>query len=495
MDEIIVGYTAEVKGAKVHLGDSLGNTLTSSRWEDLLDFAIQPANFSVAYDLNQFARALLSALPDDMGKTLATTKKVRSGQFKIFHIPGKVLGITKTVRVQDHGNFAHDDITESNLYSLRQYFPDTPPESTEGLVGMTEEVLEAFKAVGIEHPTKLTSPIALFVDKLASLNFALACDVPDDALEVLEYAASIMTQEWQGAYQIGHWDAREVGSYDLSACYPSIMATLPDLKGARYEKSTHRIPKRWGILKGKVTINAAVSPVVRDTDQGRDNPAGTWPAILTTEMVDCIYQRGIGSFEMEDGWFIQIMTPGRPFEAIMRQLYELRINGSPLVARIAKSLSVAIYGKMAEVYDGGELGDFFSPIYAAVITSRGRIKVTDFIYENNLQDHLIAVQVDGILSDKVIPATKAKEFGAWQMNQPAPALVLSPYYQFTRDKAPGSITYDQIMAEIREHPQNDCFCSLDLNMLAMEQTRVFGGFPKNGARLLDTRMQSEPVQA
>jgi hypothetical protein len=114
--------------------------------------------------------------------------------------------------------------------------------------------------------------------------------------------------------------------------------------------------------------------------------------------------------------------------------------------------------------------------------------------------------------------------GTWRLNEPCPALVLSPGWIIYKDKKPHSITYNMAMDLIKNnlstnhykatiqkrvtlfesleilHDINtvgkitDHYNTIDLAEIEMSQDRNFKRFPKSGKSLLSgTIFNSEPI--
>lgn len=174
---------------------------------------------------------------------------------------------------------------------------------------------------------------------------------------------------------------------------------------------------------------------------------------------------------------------------MMEKLFALRQSDDELVSKIAKGISVGIWGKFAEVHEGNKLGDQFNSIYARMTTSRCMVKVANFIYKNSLNP--ISVLVDGVLATNHISLNGNQGMGAWSMNKPMPALVLSLLYQWQGGKRPANMNYEQVMERISKNPNNYSYGEIDMNLL--NYSRLFKELPKCGKDLLDNKYESTPI--
>jgi len=206
----------------------------------------------------------------------------------------------------------------------------------------------------------------------------------------------------------------------------------------------------------------------------------------------------------------------------LTKLFEMRGNDG-LVNKLAKLQGAGCYGKFAEKHDDGTVGNYYNPLYAAMIISKTNVQVCDFIYRNRLFDELIAVGVDSVLTTKEVKLDGGNGMGSWRLKPPTPALVISPGRVITREKKPGGLEYDTVIAMINEHPLSTTYAvknkrrqtlnesvelndlkglaemreftsSLDLNVLRSEQDREFVEFPRTGRELLSKRYKSKPIK-
>lgn len=469
----MLAYSAVKQGNILTLTCSDGRTLTTDKWDEVACFLLMPTDMAVVWNID--------ALVDDITITLPTdvrNKVLKGGRFyspdnrKLFYAPNRVFGINQI-----------------NIYGLSRYSDEKIDDVVE-LAELGDKVIQAYKQFGIEA-TKLSSPVAVYGEVLNRLPFSRACDLPDSAFELTQACAKVMTREWRDVYKLGHWNAEEITDYDLTAAYPSIVAKLPDITHAKYFRSK-TMPGRysWGELYGKLKIVKPVSPFIYQPKNCY--PIGEWKDSITTDQLWLLRKWGIGDFEMEYGDFFTLPSYyGFPFKETMERLYVLRSSDDKLVSKIAKGISVGIWGKFAEVHEGNKLGDHFNSIYARLTTSRCGVKVADFIYRNQMEDDVVSVLVDGVLVTKRIAINNNKAMGCWRMNEPMPALVLSLLYQWQGSKKPANMTYSQVMEMIQAKPNSAVYGDVDMNLL--DHSRNFPELPKCGGDLLKNKYESSPI--
>lgn len=474
----MLAYSAERIDKTIKLKCSDGRGLTTDKWDDIAEFILMPTpkDMAVVWHIDTFVDTIISILPTQVSNKIQSGGRVYSpDNRKLYYQMGRVFGI-------NHINF----------YGLSRYSEDKIDDVVE-LARLGERVIEAYRAFGIEA-SKLSSPVAVYGDVLGSLNFPRACDLPDSAFDMIQACAKVMTREWRDVYKLGHWGAEEITDYDLTAAYPSIVAGLPDISKAKFFKSKampDRYSYSWGELYGKLKIVKPVSPLIYQPKNCY--PIGEFEDSITTEQLWLLHKYGIGDFEMEYGHFLSLPPYlSFPFKTTMERLYKQRESDNEIVARIAKGISVGIWGKFAEIHEKNKLGEHCNPIYARMTTSRCMVRLATFIYHNQLENDLVTCLVDGCLATKRLPINGNKRMGVWRMNEPKPALVLSLLFQWQGDKKPANMTYSQIMEMIRQKPNSNCYGDVDMNLL--DYSRHFPKLPKCGGELLSNKYYSSPYQ-
>jgi hypothetical protein len=147
----------------------------------------------------------------------------------------------------------------------------------------------------------------------------------------------------------------------------------------------------------------------------------------------------------------------------------------------------------------GSLGEFYNPISAAITRSRCRLAVGDFIWNNTLQNNLIAVQVDGILADRKVDINGNNNIGSWRLEETTPALVLGKGEIWKPTKKPLNLSMDKVVEAMKTHPQRDYYKFndgnfIDLTVMDGETDRIYDHFPKNGRQALNRTSDSKPIK-
>lgn len=494
----IVGYRAEQQAQGVLLTRSYAGIIEiclAKDFDQAVDFltVTYPNSLHVCWSLHDFKEALFSLLPAEaLDKLKEGNSRVRIDPTKIFSID-KVLGIT--TRKLARGNFA--DELETNLYQLQHWLPDgTPePDSVASLAELGESILDALENIDI-YPNKLTSPIAVYTDNLDPDSLPTVYSFNLDWLEAVNYASRMMSYEWRSAYKLGYFD--QVWVYDLQSAYPAIMASLPSTDGCYAQKSNTYIKADWGILKGKVEVTAKVSPLVYDTGDGYILPSGVWEGYFTNEEIAWLEKWGAGKFILEDGWFFKFGSK-KPYKEIVNRLLTLRRTNNGMVADLAKKVGQGLSGKLDESHQDGNLGVYYNPILAAMTRSRCRLAVADFIYTNRLVDSLIAVQVDGVISDREATITEYGYPGSWRFEGISPALILSKGWIWRPGKQPQGIGFEEITEAMKAQPDQSVYVfnggkrSVDL-LLPPDDDRDYSDYPQTGREALTKHYSSQPLE-
>lgn len=477
---IPLAFTANADNGSVQVecSDSRVAWFTSD-WSNLVTFLLgdHKSDMAVVYNLDHFVSTIAAVFPKDIQAKLQQDGRfyLANGE-KVYYQHNRMLGIT-------YGG------QEVNIYGVNRY-ADSPITDCQALLQFATALMDAFKVFHIT-PNRLTSPVAVYGDVLARLDWPRACDLPDEALPMLNDCLEIQTKmEWREVYQLGHWNKGEAQDYDLHAAYPSVVARLPDISKARFF-SSQTLPEKydWGTLHGKLHIAKPVSPFSHDGNY----PVGEWPDIITTTQYWLLNQHHIGTFDIEYGNFFALPDkPRYPFYNTMKELYVARSNANALVAKIAKGISVGVYGRFAQTYDDGNLAEDFNSIYAAMTTGKCAVKVADFIYGNAAGNDVISVMVDGCLLTKDITVPENGDMGTWRRNPESPVLVASLLYQWLNDKKPNGMVYDEMADMIRKNPKSSVYGDIDLNLL--EWSRQFPQRPHTGTGLMTNHYMSAPVE-
>lgn len=456
--------------------------------------------FSVCFSLKQFTDTLFKLLPNNAREDIKKTDRIFLDDCKIFYVPSRYLGLTLSSPVSPGSNIIERN--EINIQALKLWVSDEETEPADAyelwLLGI--EVVKLLERMSF-YPTKLTSPVSVYMDNYLGdpRQYPTIFNFNEDWFEAMEYATEMMRYEWRCAYQIGAFD--KTYSYDLNNAYPAAISRLPSTNDCRCEKSNTRPDwATWGIMKGHVIVDTDISPLVLERDGERLNPRGTWPGYFTTSEIDWLKYWQAGHFLLEDGWFFSF-GKDRPFKKAMDWLFRWRYCYEVFASTVAKKMAQGVSGKLDEDRHDGNVGDWYNPILAAMVRSHCRLKVGNFIYNHKLQDDLIAVVVDNVLSTQEVQIESNNGAGNWRYEGEAPALVLSKGNIWRPGKRPKGLTYEQVLNAIKQQPELGYYefktesgrdMSIDL-LLESRTDRDYEYQPECGGDVLNRVSKSQAV--
>ncbi|KKN45082.1 hypothetical protein LCGC14_0686640 [marine sediment metagenome] len=457
----------------------------------------------VAWELDATVAPILRLL--DIGKLrrLYEFKKTWLRPYSIYYMPGKLFSIK-------YGAY------KMVIYDLSQYYPEEEEPAPAALLLKANDLIAALDTMNL-YPQKLTSPVAIYEDAvLKNLSLPTGWDMPDKAAE---YAYNCSGKLWIEAYQLGHFD--KAYDYDMSGCFPNIAMQLPDFRNFTWHRhgTTRTKPKlaRYGYYRVRLNISpdVMIHPFFFSDQEGNIRTAGgSWDTYLTLNQILFIRSRGLGVVEVIDGYWCEGIINHYPLENILKRLLAFKNHANPLISRLAKRMSVGVYGKFGEEWQDS-FGPYFNPCFFSEISSRASMMVADFIYNNFSSSQVIHVSVDGVLC--TVPAKNVD--GLWSLSGTAPALVLSSGLLFQGNKRPKGLTYDRVTAMIKDHPKlsfyeakiarrvtlgqaiqsgrlqeigtfRDMFSSIDFNL--QEHDRIFQELPATGGQAMSNHYSSKP---
>jgi len=527
----IVGYHSKIANGKVLLQDSSDEVpVLSTSLVKLFNFLLEPydrdPNYKeqwgtyptvvrLTWNLDEFLAPILRLLGERHCRELAGTKETRWQDYRLFYIPQKVFSVK-------YGKYF------AQYYSLAQYYQDTvePPIDAFEVRYLGKKLEEVLMRMNLK-PQHWTSPAAI-LRECAFDGIVFPTVWHNERLvrrESVNYALRCCHRLWISNFKVGFWPEGTISDYDLQSAFSSEAMQLYDTRpeNCKYIKSDKFIPDAdWAFLYGDITINRDYSPIMRIDDNGNlQNPVGTWRGHLTLDEVNFIEKWKLGTFKLNNGWFLKFKSHEHIFDDVLQKLYSYR-GQHFLTDALAKRMSNSLYGLTIQKYQDGSSGKFFNPFYAATITTRCRLKVAEFILSNELQDNLVSVTVDGCLTDKPVAKSKlGAGMGKWKFAGSDATIVVSPGFIFRADKKPHGINYQVLMEMIEKHPNSSTYSvdlskrvtmsealrldfsligtkqkfgsTIDLNLARTSQDRIFNKFPRTGKELLNRQYTSEPI--
>ncbi len=510
----------------VGIYNSQGESIVSSSPVVLLEFLRYSSRqvTRVFWDLDESVAPILKLLPLPILERLSVFDEDLSyGGNEIYYLPDRMLRIGR-----------------ARYYSIKHFWSTMEPDpiSLEETQSKANELGDTLVSCGMPDFTKLTSPIAIFeqtkLGKQVYVSIPKGFEIPPSCYDAIQFASRCDRREWISAHQLGHWGEGEIWDYDCNAMYPSVASELLDLRQFEFWKSTtfgiREMGAYYGFLCGHLYLDPSAkyihcSPIMNDLERP-GNPAGDLgdDYNLTLDELRFINRYELGEFGMSVGWFMSPINgtrPCTPFKSIMEYLYQKRY-ASDLSSTIMKGVSNQLIGKLIETRVDGDYGELRNDIYHALILSKSRIKVAEFLIQNEVTpDELVAVQTDGVRLTREI-LLRGNGMGSWRCNGSRPTIVASPYKVYVGDKKPGHLTYEHITQMVSEHPLSQYYpqtvkrrvtlkqaiqmgdiakvggmgelpAHLDLMTIPREQTRFFPKLPKTGQALMSNHYTSEAV--
>jgi len=430
----VIAYTTELDSSRLVITESPDAKCSTSNPDTMLTFFLEPYENSikVCWDLNATVARLLRFIGKLNCTKLYQNKKCYIPPYELFYIPDKVFSIRHIpTKVTCY------------LYGLDQYFPDDiPPSNAQEIQWLGEYLLAELSKMGLE-PTKLTSPVAIY-EQCIMQNFRVPT-VQDMPRKAAEYALRCSGKLWIEAYQLGCWDS--CFDYDIVNSFPNVAKDMLDFRYGRWQQYNgyYLGNSEYQYCKCKVFIRAEVSPIIHVINSDSCTPVGSWETYLTQQEISFIEYYNIGTVEVLSSWSWIPEKEVKPIEKPLEKLLSYR-QKSKLQNLLAKRIAVGLYGKFGEERTH-ELGPYFNPCWFAEISTRVRLQVAKFIYDNHLQDSLLHVSVDGLLADKLVDIPIG-----WQAEE-LQALIFSSGLVYTHDKKPQGLNLSDVLAMIEDNPR------------------------------------------
>ena len=536
----MIAYFVKTEDSKATITDSYGNTITSNNPDELWSFLYTPyrdkstRELKFFWDLDESLSHIFKLMPPEEAKKLLTTKFPDTDY--VYYRRSKNLIIKG-----DHPTGIGNNKYMACIYGLNPLIKNAiEPQNAQEVLAQGQRLLTALEHIGITTPLTLNSSIGIYESSMRNIRLTpdIKC-IPTDAVDILNYAKHCANRQgWITAYKVGHFT--NAFTYDVSGSYAYWLSQIRDFKNAEYIPYTKEYAKQNqdDILKGNITGFFKVELTIKDDIKVHPfayvskiglpiYPTGTFETYLTLEEMLYFNHYKLGTAKIIDGWFVKFLSSSTPMCHIVNRLFEERGLGET-ENDLCKGILVGYVGKMNAQFEGDTTSKTYNPMIAGWIYAQARLQVFKFIMENELQDDIIAVSTDGVMTTK--EAAKAdvstkKRLGTWRLNEPCPALVLSPGWIIYQDKKPHSITYDMAMRLIKDNPSTnhyratvpkrvtlfeaieilhdinmvgritDHHNTIDLAEIEMAQDRIFKSFPKTGKALLSgTIYDSKPIK-
>lgn len=543
---VIAYFVKTLDDGQVNITDSYDNSITSSDSNELWAFLYTPyrdrtsRELKFFWNLDESLSHIFRLMPPEQCRTLLSTKFQDTDY--LYYRRGKNM-IIKGNHIIKGKTPEGDHPYICCLYGLDNLVKsDIVPQNVKELLVQGQRLLTALENIGITTPMTLNSAIGIYESSMRNIRLTpdIKC-IPANAVDILMYAKHCANRQgWISVYKVGHFE--HTYDYDINGAYGYWLSQIRQFDHAEYIPYSKDFTKQAGvkedIIKGNITgffkveltvkEDIAIHPFACVQGSGLPiYPTGTFETYLTLEEVLCFSHYKMGEVKVLDGWFVKFLTPHKPMLNITNRLYKMRELGD-IENDLCKGIIVGYVGKMNAQFDDNAASKTYNPMIAGWIYAQTRLQVFRFIMDNGLQDYLIAVSTDGVMSLKEatnVTLSRSKQLGTWRMNEPYPALVLSPGWIIYKNKKPHSITYDMAMSLIKSNPKTnhyratiekrvtlfealemwhdpnivgetkDYHNTIDLAEIEMVQDRIFKLFPSTGKALLENKIyDSKPIK-
>ena len=199
--------------------------------------------------------------------------------------------------------------------------------------------------------------------------------------------------------------------YDINSAYPFALSHIPDITTGKWKKGLTKVHPDVLLgffkIKAKVPDDKFVPPFWYVRNKRLMFPVGTFTTFATLEELKAVDP---SYYEILESWQYLDRKPSYPYKDFIESVYEKRLklkqegNSMQLVLKVILN---SIYGKTAQRI-GHRIGNLFNPVICAQITGHTRAILYDFIMKNNLEDHVVSIATDSILTTKKINVNSSK---------------------------------------------------------------------------------------
>lgn len=494
-------------------GDTAVNSDGDTTKGDVLQFLLndKPEGLKVFYNLDWAVARLiyLMNLPRGVVSKFWNTGRLYWQGYELFFVPHRYLGI----KYGKHwGETAYADIFQ---YDSNLPFEIDALEAAKRAAEIGQEVYEAMQLIGLE-PSTLSSPVSAFQKQfLSTLDLPTWEDCPE---EVLIYANRCLRGGWQECFKKGRYQAWD---YDITSAYSYFTGRLIDFRYGTWRKVRQYYPMApIGFYRGTVNITKHFSPIIYETAGQQLTPIGPWDdEYLTSQEIKHIYDYDRGQFKIADGWIWIPDKIVRPLENYINILFDWKQYLKGLKRDVIKRILVGTWGKMAEIYFNGDFGKLYNPVWAACIEPGPRLEVSKFIIENQAEENVLTIAVDGCMLNKEVPVNNSAALGGWRLNKTGQAIVVSSGVSCLEGKKGNgafSLNYDWLTTQIATDPDADRYTMTKQTpvtignalkndkldrlgeleteeravLIGYETKRFFFGRPRNGRDLMENKYDS-----
>ena len=199
--------------------------------------------------------------------------------------------------------------------------------------------------------------------------------------------------------------------YDINSAYPYTLSQIPNITTGKWKKGLTKIhpDALMGFfkIKAKIPDEKFVPPFWYVKNKRLMFPVGTFTTFATLEELKVADP---SHYEIIESWQYFDRNPSYPYKDFIESIYDkrqqLKQDGNSMQL-VLKLILNSIYGKTAQKI-GNRIGNLFNPVICAQITGHARAILYNFIMINSLENDLVSMATDSILSTKKINVNSDK---------------------------------------------------------------------------------------
>lgn len=192
--------------------------------------------------------------------------------------------------------------------------------------------------------------------------------------------------------------------YDINSAYPFTFSQIPDITTGKWKNLGKLHPDAllgFFKIKAKIPDDKFIPPFWYAKNHRVMFPVGTFTTFATLPELAVTEPE---YYEILDSWQYFDKNPSYPYMKFIQSIYDtrnrLKQEGNPAQLPLKVILN-AMYGKTAQRV-GHRIGNLFNPVICAQITGHTRAILYEFIMKNNLENDIVSIATDSILSTKKI---------------------------------------------------------------------------------------------
>ncbi len=542
---LICYFIKDMPDGKLMISNSYDHYIISDDVDELLGFLYKPyrdidsRELKLFYDLDEQVSHIFRLMSNETIHKVCESRRFDDAD-KLYYTRGHNFAIKGDIEFNGTRNPDYKYQYNAWFYDLKKfcYTPHNTPQNANDVYKLGIKLMDLCKKLGITTPTKANSEISILENNPVNkklLPVYTKLPITDDMLHIARMIAN--HQAWTTNYKVG-WFKDNTYDYDINSCYAYQLSKVRDFNNAEYTPYTKDYKYKSEIYKGNVTGYFRVKLTINDNVNchpfyakwNADKPiypVGTWDTYLMLEEILALYKYKIGTCEILDGFYVYFKSNNNPMKVMVDRWYKSRQLGDD-ESKYFKAVMVEFIGKMLRVSDDNTPSETYNPLIVAWIYSQARLQVLKFIQDNELQEDIIAISTDGVLSTKQATKTQMVDktvLGGWRYNAPEPVFVLSPGWLVTPSKSPHAMKYDELFKLFNDNPDNVEYIkttckiatvyeaeeifdniklvgtmqnfheSINLSLLRGLQDRLYYDYPKCGKDILDGNVyESEPIR-